>query len=37
MSDAFIAATAIQHELPLVSAVAIFGKLTEINFLKVDL
>ena len=37
MSDAFIAASAIQNELPLVSADAIFSKLAEINFLKVNL
>jgi predicted nucleic acid-binding protein len=37
MADAFIAATALQYDLPLVSADAIFNKVNEINFIKVSL
>jgi predicted nucleic acid-binding protein len=37
MADAFIAATALQYDLPLVSADAIFNKVYEINFIKVSI
>jgi predicted nucleic acid-binding protein len=37
MADAFIAATALQYDLPLVSADAIFSKVIEINFIKVSI
>lgn len=37
MSDAFIAATALVYDLPLVSADVIFNKVEKINFLKVNL
>ena len=37
IADAFIAATAIQYEIPLVSADLVFEKVKEINFLKINL
>ena len=37
MADAFIAATAIQYDIPLVSADVVFNKVTGINFIKINL
>ena len=37
MADAFIAATAIQYDIPLVSAGVVFNKVTGINFIKINL
>lgn len=37
MSDAFIAATAIQYDIPFVSADSIFDRVKELNLLKINL
>ncbi len=36
MADAFIAASAIEYNLPLISSDPVFGKVSELNFLKVN-
>ena len=36
LADAFMAATAIEYSLPLVSADPVFGKVAELNFFKIN-
>jgi predicted nucleic acid-binding protein len=36
MADAFVAVTAVLLDIPLASSDSVFGKLTELNFIKID-